>query len=129
MQLLPVRLLAFAIALALPLSGCGGDDDGDGSSDGPPSDAALGADSSEILPDAGATTTCGDDPVMYCERATEICVRRDLGAGVIYECAALPGGCDATRDCASCDGVCNESDECLDGDSDNTIICSCTECV
>ena len=129
MQLLPLRLIAMAVALALPSSGCGGDDDGDGSSDGPPSDAALGADSSEILPDAGATTTCSNgEDIMYCDRATEICVLRELGPGVIPECAELPVGCDATRDCASCDGVCSESDDCLDGDGDNTIICACTEC-
>lgn len=126
MHALPLR--ALALWYLLVAAACGGDDDGtDGS---PPSDAALGADSSEILPDAGLTTACGDtEPVVYCERATEICVESDLGAGRIYDCVALPDGCDATRDCASCMEVCNEGDECLDSDQDNTITCACLECV
>ena len=53
---------------------------------------------------------------------------RELGPGIIHECAPLPGGCDETRDCASCSAVCDESKECLDGDADNTITCSCLEC-
>lgn len=127
MRLLPLRHLAFALLLALA---CGGDDDGsDG--DGPPADAALGADASEVLPDAGDTTACGNgEEVMYCERASEICVERELGAGIIYDCVALPDGCDAARDCASCAAACEEpADTCADTDRDNTLSCACTECV
>ena len=125
MHALPPRALALALLLAA--CGCGGDDDGDGT-DGVPTDAALGADSSEILPDAGATTACGAEEVTYCDRATEICVERDLGAGIVYECAELPAGCDPARDCASCSDVCSESDQCLDDDADNTITCACLKC-
>jgi hypothetical protein len=126
--LLPVRLLALALLLVVPA--CGGDDDGDGDTgDGIPVDAALGADASERLPDAGEVTACGDgESVMYCERASQICVERELGAGIVWECAPLPDGCDQSRDCASCAGVCSESDECLDSDQDNTLTCSCTAC-
>ena len=119
---------ALALALVVGVSACGGDDDGDGT-DGPPSDAALGADASEVLPDAGDTTTCGEEPVMYCERATEICVERELGAGIIYDCVALPDGCDQTRDCASCAAACEEpADTCTDTGDDNTLSCACLEC-
>lgn len=121
---LPLRFLALALALAVSAA-CGGDDDGDGV----PVDAALGADASEILPDAGQVTACGDgESIMYCERASQICVERELGAGIVWECVELPAGCGATRDCASCGEVCSESDECLDGDQDNTLTCSCTAC-
>lgn len=128
MRALPLRLVALWFLLVPGAVACGGDDDGGDSSDGPVIDAALGADSSEVLPDAGATTTCGDDPVMYCDRASQICVERDLGAGLVWECLPLPDGCDQTRDCASCSDVCNPSDDCLDSDADNTITCACTQC-
>lgn len=118
------------VALALLCAAaCGGDDDGDGTSDGPPSDAALGADSSEILPDAGAATACGPgEEIMYCDRATEICVQQETGPGFIYQCTPLPDGCDATRDCASCAAVCGDPGNCVDSDSDNNLTCACPEC-
>jgi hypothetical protein len=123
---LPLRTLT----LALLLAACGGDDDGEDGSDGPPSDAALGADASEVLPDAGAETACGPgEEIMYCDRASEICVQRETGPGFIYECAPLPDGCDVDRDCASCADVCDEVKECLESEADNTIVCSCLECV
>lgn len=124
----PISLaLLRSLALAFLLAACG-DDDGDGS-DGPPSDAALGADSSEVLPDAAAETACGEEPVTYCERASEICVERELGAGIIYDCVPLPDGCDQTRDCAACSAACEEpADTCADTDLDNTLSCACIEC-
>lgn len=122
------RSRAFALALALLFCACGGDDDGDGT-DGPPADASLGADSSEILPDAGEGTACGEDAVVYCERASEICVERDLGGGIIYECVPVPDGCGDTRDCASCAEACEEpADTCADTGKDNTLSCACLEC-
>ena len=119
---------AAALALwFLVVAACGGDDDG---TDGPPSDAAQGADSSEILPDASLMTACGEDPVVYCERASELCVERELGAGIIYDCVPLPDGCDAERTCAACSEACAEpADTCADTERDNTLSCACIECV
>ena len=118
-----------ALALCVLLAACGGDDDGDGS-DGPPSDAALGADSSEILPDAADQTACGTgEEIMYCERTSQICVLQETGPGFIYQCVDLPDGCDATRDCASCSDVCGDPADCVDSETDNTLTCACPECV
>jgi hypothetical protein len=74
-----------------------------------------------------ATTPCGDqDP---CDRDSEICVRREFGAGLTYECVALPDGCDADRTCSACSAVCEEpADTCADRDEDNTVACACIEC-
>jgi hypothetical protein len=117
-----------ALALALLVCACGGDDDGDGT-DGPPADAALGADASEVLPDGGDGTACGEDAVVYCDRASQICVERDLGGGIVFDCVALPDGCDLTRDCASCAEACEEpADTCADTGDDNTLSCACLEC-
>lgn len=128
MHRVPLRLLALSAALLC--AACGGDDDGGGdASDGPAVDAALGADASEVLPDAAVSTVCGNgEEIMYCERATEICVQRETGPGYIYECAPLPAGCDATRDCASCSDVCGNPDDCVDNDTDNTLTCACPAC-
>ncbi|HEU5055300.1 MAG TPA: hypothetical protein VFU21_02190 [Kofleriaceae bacterium] len=127
---LPRLARSRALVLALVLGACGGDDDGDGTDgDGPPADAALGADASEVLPDAGATTACGPgEEIMYCDRSTEICVQQETGPGYIYECAELPDGCDPARDCAGCSQLCNMPDDCVDSDADNTILCACPEC-
>lgn len=123
MHPLPLR----ALALWLLLVSCGGDDDG--GTDGPVADAALGADSSEVLPDAAIETACGEEPVTYCERASEICVESELGAGIIYECVPLPAGCDAERTCAACADACEEpADTCADTGRDNTLSCACIEC-
>jgi hypothetical protein len=123
-----LRLLALS---ALLCAACGGDDDGGGdSSDGPAVDAALGADASEVLPDASDMTACGSgEEITYCDRATEVCVQQETGPGYIYTCAELPDGCDATRDCASCGDVCNDAADCVDTGTDNTLICACPECV
>jgi hypothetical protein len=87
--------------------GCGSDDDGrDGD---------------------GGTTPCGDD--AGCDRAGEICVRRQVGFGTVPECAPLPDGCAAERSCAACGAVCEEpADTCADTGEDNTLSCVCTEC-
>ena len=125
------RSRACALALALLFCACGGDDgdDGDGT-DGPPADAALGADASEVLPDAGDTTACGPgEEIMYCDRATEICVQQETGAAYIYLCQELPEGCDPARDCTGCSEICNTPEDCVDSDADNTIICACPQCV
>lgn len=124
--LLPLRLLALS---ALLCAACGGDDDGGDASDGPAVDAALGADASEVLPDAADMTACGNgEEVTYCERATQICVQQETGPGYIYQCEDLPDGCDATRDCASCSDVCGDPTDCVDTGSDNTLTCACPEC-
>jgi hypothetical protein len=128
MHRLPLRALAFCAVLLC--AACGGDDDGDGGdADGPPTDAALGADASEVLPDANATTTCGNgEEIMYCDRATEICIQRETGPGYLYVCEPLPDGCDDTRDCAACSDVCGNPDDCVDSDVDNTLTCACPAC-
>ena len=121
--MLPYR----AAALALLLLACGGDDDG---SDDPPADAALGADASEVLPDAGPATLCGEDKdIILCDTATEICVEVELGAGITYECVPVPVGCTEPRSCATCAAACEEpADECADTDAENTLSCACLEC-
>lgn len=92
-------------------------------------DAALGADSSEILPDAAATTICGiGKQAIECLADSEICVNEDLGGTVLSTCEPLPTGCNA-RDCASCDGLCvAPADTCDDDEAENSITCVCLEC-
>jgi hypothetical protein len=118
-------LLTLTLAMTLGAA-CGGSGDDDSSGQ---VDAALGADSNEILPDAADMTACGDDPIIYCERATEICVQRSAGAGFTYSCEPLPDGCDAERSCDFCAEACGSAEfECADSDGDNTLSCECVVC-
>lgn len=121
------RTLALAVALSWTVA-CGG---GGSPTDGGLPDSALGADSGEILPDASATTACGvEGDLQECDRATEICVEREVGAGRTYQCEPLPDGCDADRTCGACSEVCGApADTCDDLDADNTLLCSCPQCV
>ncbi len=76
--------------------------------------------------DGAAATPCGD---AACDRATEICVRREFGAGMVHECAPLPDGCAGERSCSACAAVCEEpADTCAETDEDNTLSCACLEC-
>jgi hypothetical protein len=101
--------LCAVVLLGLCLAACASDD-ADGAGD-----------------DAGQATACGDQEP--CDRATEICVRREFGAGLAYECVALPDGCDGDRTCAACSTVCEEpADTCADREEENTVACACIEC-
>lgn len=109
-----------ALTLAILLAACGGGDD-----DGPSIDAAVAADSSELLADAADQTPCGElGPA--CDRATQVCLSIDTGGGApTYECAALPVGCDAVRTCAACAAACEApTPTCDDSADDNTLLCS-----
>ena len=124
-----LRALAPAVVVALCwTAACGG---GGPPTDGGLPDSALGADSGEILPDGGATTDCGvEGDMQQCDRATEICVESELGAGRTYQCEPLPDGCDADRTCGACSSVCaSPADTCDDTGADNTLLCSCPQCV
>lgn len=118
--------LALACTLLL-LLGC--DDSETPSPDAATYDAALGADSGEILPDAAITTLCGaGKDEVECDFNTEICVNEDLGGTILSECQPRPTGCDA-RNCASCSELCvAPSDTCDDSTADNTISCVCLDC-
>jgi hypothetical protein len=115
-----------ALCAALVLvggSGCASDDDeDDGAADDGGSDDGPGD-------DGEGSTSCGDPPETTCDRASEICVRRVLGAGVTYACEPLPDGCDAERTCADCAEACEEpADTCADTEEDNLLACTCIEC-
>ncbi len=105
------------------IASCSNDDVVDPQLDAASYDAALGADSGEVLPDAAATSTCASgDSVDFCEIDNEICMESDLGGTLLAECQPLPVGCDETRDCAHCASLCGDL-TCEDSSTDNAITC------
>lgn len=118
---------AWAALTLLLLTSCS--DSGSPNQDAAIYDAALGSDSSEILPDAAATTICGTEKdSIECLTDSEICVNEDLGGTLLFTCEPLPIGCDV-RDCASCDALCEvPADTCDDNEADNSITCVCLNC-
>ena len=73
-------------------------------------------------------TPCG--PTLICDAATEICVaRQPFGPAVVYECRAVPAGCEFDRTCG-CAGasLCEPPfDACSDAGA-NAIDCACPPC-
>ena len=124
----PALVALILVFSAVPA--CGGDDGGDPDAARP--DALLGADAAD-LPDAAATTSCGELPdTMFCDTATEVCVLTDLGTGSLTPaCEAAPAGCfeSLDRGCTDCSSLCTApADTCDDSADDNTIQCTCLNC-
>jgi len=73
-------------------------------------------------------TPCG--PELSCVSASQICVRREHGFGVVYACEPVPSGCESDRSCGCVGaGLCPaRSDTCRD-EGPNSISCRCAECV
>jgi hypothetical protein len=108
--------IPLALALALLLPACGGDD-------------APGRDGGGL--DAfGAVTDCPPADDLGCESASEICViETPRVPGPVSSCEPVPEGCDEDRSC-SCAGraLCEEPfNSCSEGPG-NTITCSCPTC-
>ena len=112
------RLLGIAALGAVLVAACGDDDSS--VPDAQTADARIGADSSEILADAGEVTECGESPNRVdCDRVVEICVLTDVGGSLQPSCEP----CDQEgRDCASCGALCGAL-TCADSPDDNTIEC------
>jgi len=73
-------------------------------------------------------TPCG--PELSCVSASQICVRREHGFGVVYACEPAPSGYESDRSCGCVGaGLCPaRSDTCRD-EGPNSISCRCVECV
>lgn len=75
-----------------------------------------------------AAIPCG--PTLTCYDASEMCVSRGpVGPGVVYECLAVPGGCELERTCACTAATLCEApfDTCMDVGA-GAIHCECLEC-
>src|SRR5688500_5048020 len=78
---------AASLALLLVVTGGCGGDERDGEGQEPAADAGP-TEGSEAT-----TTRCGEPPDQaLCDRASQICVRRESEM-TVYECVALPDGC------------------------------------
>jgi hypothetical protein len=74
-------------------------------------------------------TPCGPQG-MQCDAATEICVARTpVGPAIVYNCVAVPPGCEGSRTCSCVAAtLCTSGfNRCLDT-GNNSVTCECPMC-